>query len=297
MYRWSRSSSRPGRDRRCPSVLAATGGGRRLGPRRQGHPQPGPRQTGQTVTVSGRGLPGCLRREPRTWFVTECTAAVRGRMNPSTDTPHCDITHAQAAPRRSQRHVHRPLPRRRRDHRRRLLRHRGHATCVIGVGTAQGQGTVVRITFKTPTPPRPAPTTDHHGLTPGPDRSGVVQPLQVVVPDDPAQPHADRLLQEVGHRRPARDGRGLRRRGRRREREGPRRWPWSGPRGRGRWSPAPLGRRAPAALPARRRCSRSCRSPPASRMAAAGTPFTVEVHRARLRLGALVARLLARPSP
>ena len=31
-----------------------------------------------------------------TWFVTECTAAVRGRMNPATDTPHCDITDAQA---------------------------------------------------------------------------------------------------------------------------------------------------------------------------------------------------------
>ena len=28
----------------------------------------------------------------------------------------------------------------------------GHATCVIGVGDVQGQGTVVRITFKVPAP-------------------------------------------------------------------------------------------------------------------------------------------------
>ena len=108
--------------------------------------------TGQTVTITGRGLTALGSGSPRTWFVTECTAAVRGRMNPATDTPHCDITDAQAL---------------------RVTRNgtfsaryrvttgiigdgycgtAGHATCVIGVGTAQGLGTVVRITFKTPPP-------------------------------------------------------------------------------------------------------------------------------------------------
>jgi hypothetical protein len=33
----------------------------------------------------------------------------------------------------------------------------GHLTCVIGVGTANGTGTVVRVTFRTP-PPCPGST-------------------------------------------------------------------------------------------------------------------------------------------
>ena len=53
-------------------------------------------KTGQMVTVSGQGLPKSSGGKPQTWFVTECTAAVRGRVDPATDTPHCDITHAQA---------------------------------------------------------------------------------------------------------------------------------------------------------------------------------------------------------
>jgi len=116
---------------------------------------------GQTVTVSGRGLPKSAGTGPQTWFMTECTAAVRGRVEPSTDTPHCDITHAQAIKVTKSGTF--------------SARYRlttgiigdgycgtaGHATCVIGVGTAQGLGTVVRITFKTapePAPP-PSPTT------------------------------------------------------------------------------------------------------------------------------------------
>ena len=119
---------------------------------------------GQTVTVSGHGLPKSSGGSPQTWFVTECTAAVRGRMDPSTDTPHCDITHAQAVHVEPEGHLQLPLPVDDRDHRRRLLRNGGHATCVIGVGTAQGLGTVVRISFKTPpaaptTPPTTTSTT------------------------------------------------------------------------------------------------------------------------------------------
>ncbi len=114
---------------------------------------------GQTVAVSGHGLPKSSGGSPRTWFVTECTAAVRGRMNPSTDTPHCDITHAQAL---------RVSPNGTFHSHYRLTTGiigdgwcgtAGHAICVIGVGTAQGLGTVVRITFRTPPAPAPAPTT------------------------------------------------------------------------------------------------------------------------------------------
>ena len=119
---------------------------------------------GETVTISGRGLQGSGGGSARTWFVAECTAVVRGRMNPSTDTPHCDLTEAQPL------HVGRNGT---------FSAHYrvttgiigdgycgtpGHATCVLGVGTAQGLGTVVRITFKTPPPAptaaaAPTPTT------------------------------------------------------------------------------------------------------------------------------------------
>jgi hypothetical protein len=111
-------------------------------------------RSGQTVVVSGRGLPKSSGGTALTWFITECTAAVRGRMNPATDTPHCDIAQAEGI-------------RLGRDgsfsSRYRLTTGiigdgycgtPGHATCVIGVGTAQGMGTVVRITFRTtPAPP------------------------------------------------------------------------------------------------------------------------------------------------
>ncbi len=99
------------------------------------------------MTVSGRGLARTYGGKPLTWFLAECTATVQGRMNPSNDTPHCDVTEAKAI---------------------RLSTHGtfstrfkvetgivgdgycgsdGHDTCVISVGNARGQGTVVHITF------------------------------------------------------------------------------------------------------------------------------------------------------
>jgi len=112
----------------------------------------------QTVTVTGRDLPKSPTGAAETWFVTECTAEVHGRMNPSTDTPHCDLTAAQAVKVTKADGF--------------SARFRvvtgivgdgycgtpGHLTCVIGVSTAAGQGTVVPITFRSP--PVPAtPTT------------------------------------------------------------------------------------------------------------------------------------------
>jgi len=118
-------------------------------------------EPGQTVTVSGHGLPKSPKGSPRTWFVTECTAAVRGRMYPATDTPHCDISNARAL---------KVSPNGSFSSRYSLTTGitgdgycgtGGHDTCVIGVGDVQGQGTVVRITFKTAplSPPTTATTT------------------------------------------------------------------------------------------------------------------------------------------
>jgi hypothetical protein len=114
---------------------------------------------GQTVTITGRGLARSSDGKPLTWFVAECTAAVQGRMNPSTDTPHCDITAAQAIRVRANGTF---------TARFRVLTGiigdgycatPGHASCVIGVGNAQGQGTVVKITFKAPPSTATAPAT------------------------------------------------------------------------------------------------------------------------------------------
>ncbi len=118
---------------------------------------------GQTVTLSGRGLARSYRGTAQTWFATECTRSVQGRMNPSTDTPHCDITNARAI----------------RVGRNGTFTARfrvvtgiigdgycgtaGHLSCVIGIGTAQGLGTVVRIRFKTPAAPVPAIATTTTG--------------------------------------------------------------------------------------------------------------------------------------
>jgi hypothetical protein len=113
----------------------------------------------ESLTISGRGLQRSLGGASLTWFVVECTAAVRGRMNATTDAPHCDLTDAQ--PLRLGRNgafsVHYRVstgiigdgycgtP--------------GHTTCVLGIGTAQGLGTVVRISFKAPPTPVAQATT------------------------------------------------------------------------------------------------------------------------------------------
>lgn len=105
---------------------------------------------GQTIAVTGRGLGSPPAKDAPTWFVTQCTTSVRGHMDPSTDTPHCDITHAKAV---------------RLSHNGTFNVHYrvvtgiigdgycgtvGHATCIIVVGTATGQGAAATITFKVP---------------------------------------------------------------------------------------------------------------------------------------------------
>jgi hypothetical protein len=115
---------------------------------------------GKSVTITGKGMVKSYQGKAQTWFATQCTSAVQGHLNVATDTPHCDITHAIAL---------------------KVARNgtftahfsvlagivgdgycgtAGHLTCVIGVGTAQGLGTVVHISFKAP-PAYGATTTTH----------------------------------------------------------------------------------------------------------------------------------------
>lgn len=113
---------------------------------------------GEVVTVTGHGLGRPPGSGSPTWFMVECTAAVKGHLNPATDTPHCDIPHAEAV---------------KLSGRGSFTGHYrvaagivgdgycgtpGHATCVMAVGTASAKGTVVPITFRVPHVPTPPAT-------------------------------------------------------------------------------------------------------------------------------------------
>jgi hypothetical protein len=105
---------------------------------------------GRVVVISGHGLAHSWKGAPQTWFAAQCNAAVHRHLSPATDTAHCDITDARAirVSRNGSFAIH--------------FRIRsgiigdgycgtpGHLGCVIGVGTAQGLGTVVKIMFAAP---------------------------------------------------------------------------------------------------------------------------------------------------
>ena len=105
---------------------------------------------GQTVTVSGRGLSHSSGGSGLTWFVTECTAAVHGRVNLSTDTPHCDVTDARGIKVSHDGTFSTKFRVRAGIVGDGYCGTSGHTNCVIGVLTAKGQGTVVTIGFATP---------------------------------------------------------------------------------------------------------------------------------------------------
>jgi len=114
---------------------------------------------GQMVVITARNLARTAGGKPLTWFAVQCTAAVTGRLNPSTDTPHCNVTAAEAL-----KVAHNGSATARFKVTTGIIGDGycgtpGHATCVIGVGTALGQGTVVRITFKVPAPSASTTTT------------------------------------------------------------------------------------------------------------------------------------------
>jgi hypothetical protein len=103
-------------------------------------------RAGQVVTVSGHGLPKSPKGSPRTWFVTECTVALRVSAGGTFSSRYRLTTGIIGDG---------------------YCGTDGYATCVIGVGDAQGQGSVVRITFKTPPAALGATTTTTRPGTPG----------------------------------------------------------------------------------------------------------------------------------
>ena len=105
---------------------------------------------GQTVTVSGRGLSHSSGGSGLTWFVTECTAAVHGRVNLSVDTPHCDVTDARGIKVSHDGTFSTKFRVRAGIVGDGYCGTSGHTSCVIGVLTAKGQGTVVTISFAAP---------------------------------------------------------------------------------------------------------------------------------------------------
>lgn len=124
---------------------------------------------GELVRVTGRGLTRPAEEDRETWFVIECTSAVRGHVNPSTDTAHCDVTAAHGV-----RVAHNGSFSTTYRVRTGIVGDGycgtpGHLSCVLGVGTARGRGTVVRITFKSRT--RPTTTSTTAASTSGPTSS------------------------------------------------------------------------------------------------------------------------------
>lgn len=114
---------------------------------------------GQEVTISGHGLSRSAGGNGLTWFVAECTSSVRNRMNPATDTPHCDVADARAL-----KVGHDGTFSTRFRVRAGIVGDGycgtdGHTDCVIGISTAKGQGTVVKISFATPKPASTSTTT------------------------------------------------------------------------------------------------------------------------------------------
>jgi hypothetical protein len=105
---------------------------------------------GQVVTVSGRGLSRSAPGSGLTWFITQCTAAVHERVNPATDTPHCDVTDAKAIKVSRDGTFSTKFRIRAGIVGDGYCGTAGHSGCVIGVSNAKGQGTVVKVTFAGP---------------------------------------------------------------------------------------------------------------------------------------------------
>ena len=102
---------------------------------------------GKVVTITGKGLGKTAHGSSGTWFASECTAAVTGKLSPA-DASHCAISTAKALTVSASGTFSTKF---------KVLTGTvgdgqcgvpGFLTCVIGVGTATGAGTVVKITFK-----------------------------------------------------------------------------------------------------------------------------------------------------
>jgi hypothetical protein len=106
-------------------------------------------KNGETVKVTGQGLPYATAGAPNQFFMAECTSAVVAVLSTS-DTGHCNIGAVESL------HV---SPAGSFTAKIKMVTGivgdgkcgvKGHLTCVIGVGDLTQQGTVIKITFKKP---------------------------------------------------------------------------------------------------------------------------------------------------
>jgi hypothetical protein len=104
-------------------------------------------KNGQTVKVSGSGLPVTTNGKANAFFVDECNSAVTGRLSPA-DTPHCNVALAKALKVSKKGAFSASFKVATGTVGDGVCGSPGHLTCVIGVGDAGGQGTVVKISFK-----------------------------------------------------------------------------------------------------------------------------------------------------
>jgi hypothetical protein len=102
---------------------------------------------GKAVTITGKGLPRSKHGLVNIWFASECNAAVTGKLSPA-DASHCAVSTAiplKVSPSGTFSATLRVVAGAVGDGKCGVP---GSLTCVIGVGTASGQGTVVKISFK-----------------------------------------------------------------------------------------------------------------------------------------------------
>jgi hypothetical protein len=104
----------------------------------------------QSVAVSGRGLARTYHGKAETWFITECNADVQGELNATADEKHCDISLAKQLTVSAKGTFSTHFAVATGVVGDGYCGTSGHLSCVIGVGTVQSQGTVVRISFKAP---------------------------------------------------------------------------------------------------------------------------------------------------
>ena len=103
---------------------------------------------GQSVTVSGKGLVKKYKGSAQTWFIAQCTGAVQGHLDVKTDTPHCNAAGAKQITLGKNGKFSTPFTVVSGTVGDGSCGTAGNSTCVIGVGTVTGLGTVVKITFK-----------------------------------------------------------------------------------------------------------------------------------------------------
>jgi hypothetical protein len=101
----------------------------------------------ETVKVTGKGFPYSTKGKPNSFFATECTGAVTGKLSPA-DASHCDTSHVtivKVSKKGSFSVTFTVLTGVIGDG---MCGTPGHLNCVIGVGDVAGQGAVGKITLK-----------------------------------------------------------------------------------------------------------------------------------------------------